>query len=145
MLRGHVLSTSLQNNVHSIEFDQAYDGDLAILQIGKYVEGKHVQRMPVQEAFNSACAKQRVNFNYQTYLQTQFKAHDAMVKYEKLGLVHSIKQKSTGLRMFNIEEIQKLIKSKHVKEVLDKDTQKLSMYKYSKSVFWDNLWKHHPF
>ena len=145
LLRGHVLSTSLQNNVHSIEFDQAYDGDLAILQIDKYVEGKHVQRMPVQEAFNYACAKQRVNFNYQTYLQTQFKAHDAMVKYEKLGLVHSIKQKSTGLRMFNIEEIQKLIKSKHVKEVLDKDTQKLSMYKYSKSVFWDNLWKHHPF
>ena len=144
LLRGHIPQITPQRHVFSIEFDQAFNGELAVLRLDEFT--KDLKHHSVQDAFAKNLYKQSTGFDYNAFMAEHFKVSDAFYKYEKLGALKSYTHKETGMKTFDFGDIQKLIDSKRVKKVAHPDAaQDMALYKYGKSVFFDNLWSEHPF
>lgn len=141
LFRGHIEQISSQPHVHSIEFDQAFGGDLAVLRLDDYVRGV-AQGLHHEIAFAQSIHKERVAFHYGHYQKLHFALAESYANYEKMGVLRSMTQKEYGMKMFDFNDIQKLIDTKRVKKV---ETDGMALYKYGKSVFYDNLWSEHPF
>ena len=141
LFRGHIEQISPQPHVHSVEFDQAFGGHLAVVRLDDYVKALS-RGVPDADAFAGALHKESVAFHYGHYQRTYFALADAFANYEKMGVLKSTTHKEYGMKMFDFADIQKLLDTKRVKKVEQGD---LALYKYGKSVFYDNLWDEHPF
>lgn len=152
LLRGHIPQISPQDNVFSIEFEQAYGGHLAMLHLDKFTANIE-QGMARQEAFTAALTKEACTFNYDVHSAKQFatlKGLNTLHKNKEVKMESDLKY---GLKLFNANEerntmnmipaLEELEKQKLVKSAPDPEGQ-LSIYKYSKQVFFDGLWDKHP-
>lgn len=144
LFRGHVEQISTQPHVHSVEFDQAFGGHLAIVRVDGFA--KDAIALGPKQAFEANVHKRKIEFNYDDFSKAHFGLADSMYNYEKAGSVKSHTHKETGMKAFDFAEIDKLMNTKRVKKVDHPDAESpLSLYKYGKSVFYDNLWGEHPF
>lgn len=152
LLRGHIPQISQQDNVFSIEFEQAFGGHLAMLHLDKFTA--HVaQGLSRQEAFNAALTKEACTFHYDVHSAKQFATLKTLSELHKNKEVKMEADSAYGLKLFHtIEErnsmnmipaLQELETNKLVKSALDEEGQ-LAIYKYSKQVFFDGLWDKHP-
>lgn len=144
LFRGHIEQISKQPHVHSVEFNQAFGGQLAIVALDGFA--RDVGPHGPTEAFERNVRKKQISFDYDQFSREHFCLADSMYNYEKAGAVKSYTHKETGMKAFDFAEIEKLMDSKRVRKVDHPDTDTpVALYKYGKSVFYDNLWGDHPF
>lgn len=114
-IRGHIKQTSEQEHVRSLEFDQAYEGHLALLNLNEYAADiKAGLGEPV--AFKNHVHFQKCDFNYNSVVKDQFAVVNELSALQKDKLVFASVEPKTGL----------------------------SLFKYDKQVFFKGLWDVHP-
>lgn len=144
LFRGHIEQISNQPHVHSVEFDQAFGGHLAIVQLDGFARDAPIEG--TTQAFAMNVHKKEIAFNYDNFSREHFALADCMYNYEKAGALKSYTHKETGMKAFDFAEIEKLMDTKRVRKVDHPDAETpVALYKYGKSVFYDNLWAEHPF
>lgn len=144
LFRGHIRQISNQPHVHSVEFDQAFGGQLAIVRLDGYA--RDALTHGPEQAFALNVHKTQIAFNYDNFSREHFSVADCVYNYEKAGALKSYTHKETGMKSFDFADIEKLMDAKRVRKVDHPDAQTpVSLYKYGKSVFYDNLWSEHPF
>jgi len=104
LIRGHILETSKQENVFSLEMDGCENGKIALLPLDKFLE-----KGGNRKAFEEVVITLETNFLFRA-------------------------NKNSLLPQFRQLEKEKLITSR------SDNTNLLRIYKYSKSVFYKNLW-----
>jgi predicted kinase len=127
LFRGHVANTSKQDHIFSLEGGQAFDGNLVILRLDRYIgylkknnwESKY-------EYFIKSTIKYKTNFNYNNYVKEKVMLLNEMNNLVIQGLA------TDGLRK-NPETGQKVPHEDGFK-----------VYKYSKKVHFKRLWKSNP-
>jgi len=142
LIRGHIPKTDDVENVVSLEFQQAFAGDLAAMPLDLYAQD--LAMLGSRRALNVHIIKQHCTFNFDEHCIDHYRVANAMGAYIKKGVVQTNIQESTGFIMYNLVDIQPLLETKHVKKV-EHSEHPMALYKYGKSVFYDNLWGHHPF
>lgn len=144
LFRGHIPQISAQPHVHSVEFDQAFGGHLAVIALDGFARDAPTQG--TTQAFAQNVHKKEIAFNYDTFSREHFALADCMYNYDKAGAVKSYIHKETGMKAFDFAEIEKLMSTNRVRKVQHSDPETpVALYKYGKSVFYDNLWAEHPF
>lgn len=144
LFRGHIEQISAQTHVHSVEFDQAFGGHLAIIALDGFA--RDIASVGAQQAFARNVHKKEIAFNYDDFSREHFALADCMYNYNKAGALKSYIHKETGMKAFDFAEIEKLMDTKRVRKVEHPDAETpVALYKYGKSVFYDNLWAEHPF
>lgn len=144
LFRGHIAQISNQPHVHSVEFNQAFGGQLAIVGLDGFARDVPVHG--ATQAFERNVQKKQISFDYDQFSREHFCLADSMYNYEKAGALKSYTHKETGMKAFDFAEIEKLMDTKRVRKVDHPDTDTpVALYKYGKSVFYDNLWGDHPF
>lgn len=126
LFRGHVSNTSAQNTVFSLEDGQAFEGNLIILKLDRYLnylkknnwESKH-------EYFVKSTVKYKTNFNFNKYVKERVMLLSEMNNLVVKGLA------TDGWR-----------KDESGKKQPHEDGFKV--YKYSKQVHFKRLWKTNP-
>lgn len=114
-IRGHIPQTSLQPNVRSLEFEQAFNGYLTLLRLDNYAKdlSLHVSE---EEAFHKNVLMHKCDYNYNPIMKSQFAMVDELSKLQEVKLVNAAIEPKTGL----------------------------ALYKYDRKVFFDGLWGEHP-
>ncbi len=114
-IRGHIKQITEQPKVRSLEYDQAFGGSLALLKLDNYALSIS-KGVSEAHAFNNSVLFKQCDFNYNTIINEQFQMLIELRKLQENKLVQSAVNPANGL----------------------------SLYKYSKQVFFDGLWDEHP-
>lgn len=114
LIRGHIPATSERDHVHSLDKKQAFAGELALLRLDRY----HSLRAQAggKEAYKGAIMTEKVKFDFGEHSKGRF----ALM---------------TGLQSL---KDRKLVSCKA------DDEFGLTVWKYSKKVFFDHLWGEDP-
>lgn len=162
LLRGHIEQISPQRHVHSVEFDQAFAGHLAALRLDRFAAAlasePGADGVRARELFESCAVKVKVDFHYDAHVRSKYAVGDALVKYAKDGVLKSYQDKGTGMQTFDWGDARKLLDERLIQLVSEsgkrgveasakasESADDLVLMKYSKAVFWNNLWNKHPF
>lgn len=114
LVRGHIPQLSVREHVFSLERNAVQRGELALLQLDRFIQGRARGLSGVQ-AFEAALVLQESAFD--------FKEHSR--KYDLL------------------KNMESLVGSKLATRQLD-ESGLFRVFKYSKRAFWDNLWDESP-
>ncbi len=115
IIRGHIQNTSKQTHIFSLEDEQAYEGNLVLLPVDKFVQ-KIIQKQSIENAFNNSIVKEKCSFNFDKHTQKDKWIRGALYNLESQTLVRKQADDNGGL----------------------------FIYKYHKKVFFKNLWHKHP-
>lgn len=114
LIRGHIPNQSVVDTVFSLDEEQAFAGNLVILQLDKMIEKINFSdRKTFIPAFENAVRKFKSDFDYNLVLKA------------KRGSLESI--------------LEKLVTDKYATKRPDPSGM-FKLYKYSTKVFYDNLW-----
>ena len=115
LLRGHIRNTSEQEYVRSLEFDQAFNGELALLNLNEY--SKAISNgISEKRAFKENVIFQECNYDYSIVMRNQFELINELHRLQKEKLVHIVAAPESAM----------------------------TIYKYDRRVFFDGLWDAHP-
>jgi len=123
LMRGHIFQTSKQNNVYSLEDDQAFEGNLVVLQLDKYVNFVRENNWVSNYSFfEKSTVKYKTEFNFNKYIKGKIMLLNEMNNLVKTGLA------TDGWR-----------KDESGQKQPHEDGFKV--FKYSKMVHFKRLWK----
>lgn len=121
--RGHVLATSKQNHIFSLEDNQAFDGNLVLIPFDKYIENLYNNNWSSRyEIFEETIMTQKTDYNFNERIKDKVTFLKELDKLQKEGLV------SDGWR-----------KDENGEKTPHPDGFKI--YKYAKKVHFKRLWK----
>lgn len=124
--RGHVLETSKQNHIFSLEDNQAFKGNLVLLPFDKYIEKLYNNKwVSTYEIFEDTIMKKKTEYDFDDKIKDKVTFLKELDKLQKEGLV------SDGWKKDENGE-----KTPH--------PDGLKIYKYGKKVFFKRLWKTNP-
>lgn len=112
LVRGHIPATSAQRNCVSLERNQAYAGDLVLMQLDQFVAALREGRA---DALEASLKTRRCGFNFSNHEQ----------KYRLARELDALVGQKLAIRA--------------------EDSTPLRLFKYSKRVFFDNLWNANPY
>lgn len=125
-IRGHIFNTSKQNSVFSLEEDQAFKGNLVLLNVEKYIANVSQNNWDSQhQIFEDSVMRKKTNYDFNEYIKDNVTFLKKMDELQKAGLV------SDGWR-----------KDEHGNKNPHPDGFKI--FKYSKKVHFKKLWKSEP-
>lgn len=118
LIRGHIVSTDPEQDAClTLDNKQAFKGEMMALPLDKFIS-KINNGMKRRDAFEETVVRQKSEFDYDEYTKERVKM---------------------------LKELNILQKIKLVQSQLHPDASyKLEIYKYSRKVFYDNLWARHP-
>lgn len=126
LLRGHIPNTSQQDYVFSLEDGQAFNGNLVVMSLDKYINIlKKNNWQPKFNFFDESVVRYKTEFNFNDYLKEK-----RMLLNEMNNLVQS-ELATDGCRKDESGQ-----KKQHEDE--------FKIYKYSKKVHFKRLWKTNP-
>lgn len=126
LFRGHTLQTSKQDNILSLEDDQAFAGNLYVLHLDKYLKKLQLKNWKTSyNIFEKCSTKRKTTFNFNDYARNNMTILQQMEKLVKEGLA------TDGWR-----KDEKGVKIPH--------PDGFKIYKYSKRVHFDRLWLTNP-
>lgn len=118
LIRGHIPATSPEQDAcFSLDNRQAFKGEMMALPLDKFVQKIHAG-MNRKTAFENTVVREKSDFNYDDYIKEKVKMLKALDNLKKTKMVQS--------------------------QVHPDASYKLEIYKYSRKVFYDNLWAQHP-
>lgn len=124
--RGHVLETSQQNHIFSLEDNQAFNGNLLFIPFDKYIDRLYNNNwVSNYEIFKESIMKKKTEYNFDEKIKDKVTFLKELDKLQKEGLV------SDGWR-----------KDENGEKTPHPDGFKI--YKYAKKVFFKRLWKTNP-
>lgn len=125
-IRGHVLETSKQNHVFSLEDNQAFNGNLVLIPFDKYVERLYNNNWESNYSiFEETIMKEKTSYNFDDRIKDKVTFLKELDKLQKEGLV------SDGWK-----------KDENGEKTPHPDGFKI--YKYGKKVHFKRLWKTNP-
>lgn len=125
-VRGHILNTSKQDSVFSLEEDQAFKGNLVLLDIEQYIKNIAQNNwQPKHQIFEDSIMRKKTDYDFNEYIKDNVTFLKKMDELQKAGLV------SDGWR-----------KDEHGNKNPHPDGFKI--FKYSKKVHFKKLWKSEP-
>lgn len=125
-LRGHVLETSKQNHIFSLEDNQAFNGNLVLIPFDKYIEKLYNNNWESNYSiFEETIMKEKTNYNFDDRIKDKVTFLKELDKLQKEGLV------SDGWK-----------KDENGEKTPHPDGFKI--YKYGKKVHFKRLWKTNP-
>ena len=124
--RGHVLATSKQNHIFSLEDNQAFDGNLVLIPFDQYIEKLYNNNWSSHyDIFKETIMTKETNYNFDERIKDKVTFLKELDKLQKEGLV------SDGWK-----------KDENGEKTPHPDGFKI--YKYAKKVFFKRLWKTNP-
>lgn len=124
--RGHVVATSEQDHIFSLEDNQAFSGNLVMLPFDNYLEKVYNNNMESNyKIFKDTIMKQKTDYNFNDRVKDKISFLKELDKLQKEGLVHD------GWK-----------KDENGDKVPHPDGFKI--YKYAKKIFYKRLWKTNP-
>lgn len=124
--RGHVVETSQQNHIFSLEDNQAFNGNLLFIPFDNYIEKLYNNNwVSNYEIFKESIMKKKTEYNFDEKIKDKVTFLKELDKLQKEGLV------SDGWKKDDNGE-----KTPH--------PDGFKIYKYAKKVFFKRLWKTNP-
>lgn len=124
--RGHVLETSKQNHIFSLEDNQAFNGNLVLLPFDKYIDKLYNNNwVSTYKIFEDTIMKKKTEYNFDDKIKDKVTFLKELDKLQKEGLI------SDGWK-----------KDENGEKTPHPDGFKI--YKYGKKVFFKRLWKTNP-
>lgn len=126
VFRGHTFQQSTENNILSLEEDQAFSGNLVVLQLDKYIKLLSENKWkPDFSLFTKSMVKYKTEFNFNEYSRNNMNLIKEMEKLVQQGLAtDGVRKNNDGVKTPNADG--------------------LKIYKYSKTVHFKRLWKTNP-
>ncbi len=126
LLRGHIPNTSQQDYVFSLEDGQAFNGNLVVLSLDKYINLlKNDNWQPKFNIFEKSVVRYKTEFNFGDYLKEKRMLLNEMNNLVQSGLATDGWRKDESGQKKPLEDGFKI-------------------YKYSKQVHFKRLWKTNP-
>ena len=126
VFRGHTFQQSKEKNIFSLEEDQAFNGNLVVLQLDKYISLLSQNNWnPDLEFFEKSTVRYKTEFNFNDYARNNMNLLREMDKLVQEGLAtDGIKKNNDGVKVPHPDGFK--------------------LYKYSKNVHFKRLWKTNP-
>lgn len=126
LFRGHSFQQSVQDHVFSLEDDQAFAGNLVVIQLDKYISLLKDNNWNADSSlFEQSMLKYKTTFNFNDYARNNMTLLKEMERLVQQGLAtDGIKKNNEGVKQPNPDG--------------------LKIYKYSKMVHFKRLWKTNP-
>ncbi len=127
VMRGHVRGNNDFKSIYSLEDNQAFKGNLVLLDLEKYVYLwlNSPDKQLGSQLFKDATVKYKTNYDFNEVIKPQIDLLKGFNELNKLGLVSDGEKKDE-----NGEKI--------------KNPFGFKVFKYSKKVHFKKLWKKHP-
>lgn len=114
LIRGHIPNMSEQDAVYSLDDRQAFEGNLMLLNLEKYIQTlKENNWKSKTKLFINSVEKYKTNFNFDKYVEPKIKLLRDLKILEQKNLIYQKNNELNGLKI----------------------------YKYSPKVHYKNLWK----
>lgn len=124
--RGHIVETSKQNHIFSLEDKQAFNGNLVLISFDKYIDKLYNNKwLSTYDIFEDTIMKKKTEYNFDDKIKDKVTFLKELDKLQKEGLV------SDGWK-----------KDENGEKTPHPDGFKI--YKYAKKVFFKRLWKTNP-
>ena len=155
LIRGHIPCTNPKTTrAFSLENKVGFNGEMKAIKLDEFQKAIALEKIAPEEAFKQKVTNHPVQFDFEQYQTQQLRYTTKLKNFEKQGLVFKTVNEKYDLKIFDKKPGQKmnrlkqehLEKLKHSKLISEKTSQakepnkNLSIYKYSKKVFFDNLW-----